>query len=89
MSNRQLIRSKSNRVIAGVAGGIADYLGADLTIVRLITAAIVVFLPGPGAVGYILAWIILPEEGNSTTGLDKIMGAIKTDRPNPNPDDLR
>jgi phage shock protein PspC (stress-responsive transcriptional regulator) len=90
MSTRQLTRSRSNRVLGGVAGGIAQFTGIDSGIVRLVTA-LVVLLTGVGPILYILAWIVLPEEGSSTTGLDSIIGAFKSSGPNsnPNPDDYR
>lgn len=91
MSTKQLTRSKSNRIIAGVAGGISEYTGLDLALTRLITAIVVIFT-GVGLVAYILAWILLPEEGTTSTGLDQIMGAFKKNsnpNPNPNPNDLR
>ena len=94
MPTRQLTRSKSNRIFAGVAGGIAAYTGIDSGIVRFITA--IILLTGVGPVLYILAWIILPEEGSSSTGLDTIIGTIKSHtgksengNSNPNPNDLR
>lgn len=87
---RQLTRSKSNRVVAGVAGGIAAYTGVDSSLVRLLTAIALVIFPGVGLLLYIAGWIILPEEGGSSTGLDKIIGTIKSrNHDNPNPDDLR
>ena len=79
MAQGQLTRSRTNRIIGGVSGGIAAYTGLDSGIVRLITAAIVVFT-GVGAVAYILAWIILPSEGSSTTGLDSIVSAFRGDK---------
>ncbi len=92
MSTRQLTRSKSNRVIAGVAGGIANFTGLDNGLVRLVTAAVVLFTGGIGLVLYILAWIVLPEEGGSSTGLDSIIGAFRSQNngnSNPNPNDYR
>ena len=91
MAQGQLSRSRSNRILGGVAGGIAAYTGLDSGLVRLITAAVVLFT-GIGAVIYILAWILLPEEGGSSAALDSIIGAFKKGRDqnsNPNPDDLR
>ncbi|MDQ7843673.1 MAG: PspC domain-containing protein [Armatimonadota bacterium] len=61
---RRLMRSRKSRMIAGVCGGIAEYLDADPTIVRLLWALITLF-PGTlpvGLLGYIVAWIIMPEE---------------------------
>ncbi|MDR2930245.1 MAG: PspC domain-containing protein [Propionibacteriaceae bacterium] len=92
MSTRQLARSKTNRVLGGVAGGIAEFTGLDSGLVRLITAAIVLFT-GVGLVGYILAWILLPEEGSSSSGLTSIISAFRgnstTPDSNPHPDDYR
>ncbi|MFO7776896.1 MAG: PspC domain-containing protein [Nitriliruptoraceae bacterium] len=58
---RKLYRSRSDRMLAGVCGGLADYLGVDVTVVRLIAVATIV-LPGPSIIAYLLAWIIVPEE---------------------------
>lgn|GEM_PF-1998300 len=59
---KKLYRSKSNRKIAGVCGGLAEYFGVDATIIRII--AVVLLLPGwlPGFVPYVILWIIVPEE---------------------------
>lgn len=57
---KKLYRSRSDRVIAGVCGGIADYFEVDPTLIRL-GFVLIVFLEGLGLLGYILAWIIVPE----------------------------
>ncbi len=90
MSTTQLTRSKSNRVIGGVAGGIAEFTGLDSGLVRLITAVLVVFT-GVGLVAYILAWILLPEAGSSSSGLDSIIEAFRNNRSgnDPHPGDYR
>jgi phage shock protein C len=59
----QLRRSGDDRMLAGVAGGIARYLGADVTLVRIITAALALFT-GAGAALYIAAWLLIPEDGD-------------------------
>ncbi|MDR2973381.1 MAG: PspC domain-containing protein [Propionibacteriaceae bacterium] len=92
MPTRQLTRSRTNRVFGGVAGGIAEFTGFDLNIVRLVTAAVVVFTGGVGFVLYVLAWILLPLQGSSTSGLTTIIDAFKTNKPNggdPHPGDYR
>jgi phage shock protein PspC (stress-responsive transcriptional regulator) len=59
----RLYRSKSNRVIAGVCGGIGEYFKVDPTLVRLLWLLISMVSAGlGGAVAYIIAWIIIPEE---------------------------
>ncbi len=59
---RQLRRSADDRMLAGVAGGIARYLGADVTLVRLIVAALALFA-GAGVALYIAAWLLIPQDG--------------------------
>lgn len=58
---KRLYRSQSSRLLAGVCGGIAEYFGWDPTVVRLVFLASLL-LPGPQAVFYIVAWIIVPPE---------------------------
>lgn len=57
---KKLYRSKKNRIIAGVCGGIGEYLDLDPTLIRLLWALL--SLNGVGIAGYIIAWIIIPEE---------------------------
>ena len=62
-SHKQLTLSAVDKKIAGVCGGIAEYLDVDPTIVRLIWVALSV-VPGGfvgGALAYFLAWIIIPK----------------------------
>jgi phage shock protein C len=59
----QLRRSGDDRMLAGVAGGIARYLGADVTLVRVIIAALVLFT-GAGAALYLAAWLLIPADGD-------------------------
>jgi phage shock protein PspC (stress-responsive transcriptional regulator) len=59
---RQLRRSADDRMLAGVAGGIARYLDADVTLVRVIIAALVL-LNGVGLALYVAAWLLIPEDG--------------------------
>jgi phage shock protein C len=56
---KRLRRSRTERMIAGVCGGIAEYLNVDPTIVRLIWV-LIAFLAGAGVLLYIIMWIIMP-----------------------------
>ena len=58
---KKLFRSRSNRVIGGVCGGLAEYLNIDTTVLRVITA-LLTFVMGMSLWVYLLAWIIIPEE---------------------------
>lgn len=60
-TTRRLYRSRRQRMIAGVCGGIADYFGWDPTVVRL-AFALSILLPGPQILAYLAAWILVPEE---------------------------
>jgi len=57
---KQLYRSTTDRKIAGVCGGLAEYFNIDPTIVRII--AIILLLPGglPGFLPYVILWLIVP-----------------------------
>ncbi len=61
---KRLYRSRTDRWIAGICGGIGEYLDIDPNVIRVIWAigtAVTGFVPG--IVVYILLWIILPESG--------------------------
>ena len=59
---RALRRSKNNRIIAGVCGGLAEFFGISSFWFRL--AMIIAFIPGgvPGLLIYIILWMIIPGE---------------------------
>ncbi len=59
---RRLRRSADDRMLAGVAGGIARYLDVDVTMVRVIVAALALFT-GAGVALYIAAWLLIPQDG--------------------------
>ena len=65
--DNKLLRSKKDRVIAGVCGGVADYLKIDSTVVRIIWAAMI-FIGGTGIIAYIIAAIIMPESKDENLG---------------------
>ncbi len=57
-----LSRPAHDRMLAGVAAGIARYLGADVTVVRIVFAVLAV-VGGAGVPIYLAAWLLIPEEG--------------------------
>src|SRR5579863_8857133 len=62
----RLQRSRDDRMIAGIAGGIATRLGRDVTIVRIVLV-LTALVSGFGAAAYVFAWLLLPVEGSSET----------------------
>jgi phage shock protein C len=61
MEHKKLYRSKTNRVFAGVCGGLSAYV--DATALRLVWVLIVIFTGfAPGVLAYIIAIFVVPEE---------------------------
>jgi phage shock protein C len=61
-SPRRLTRSKSDRKVAGVCGGLARYFGWDPTLVRAVyVVASIVSVAFPGIIVYLVLWAIMPE----------------------------
>lgn len=58
---KQLYRSKTDRYIAGVCGGLSQYLNTDVVIIRLLFF-VALILGGGGLLAYIVLWIVIPEE---------------------------
>ncbi len=63
---KKLYRSETNRVLAGVAGGLGEYFGIDPTLIRLILVLITIF-GGSGILIYIILWILIPSENDLDT----------------------
>ena len=61
IAGRRLVRPREGRMIAGVCAGVADYLGVDVTIVRLVAVLGAVFGFGSVIVAYVVAWVLMPE----------------------------
>ena len=61
MENKRLYRSSTDRMLAGVCGGLGRYLGLDTTIVRLIFVLLFI-LGGHGLLVYLILWLIMPIE---------------------------
>ncbi|MBQ8800195.1 MAG: PspC domain-containing protein [Lachnospiraceae bacterium] len=61
MQNKKLKKSRTDRKLCGVCGGLAEYLNMDSTIIRLIWA-LLILAAGTGLLAYIIAAIIMPED---------------------------
>ncbi|MBO7458082.1 MAG: PspC domain-containing protein [Paludibacteraceae bacterium] len=62
MANEKKLTRSTNKVLAGVCGGIAEYFEIDPTLVRVAYAALTVFSAGfPGVLLYIIMLIIMPQ----------------------------
>ena len=57
-----LVRSRSHAMIAGVCGGLAAWLGWDITVVRIIYVMVSIFSAAfPGILVYLILWIVMPK----------------------------
>jgi phage shock protein PspC (stress-responsive transcriptional regulator) len=57
-----LTRSSRHKIIAGVCGGLAEWLGWDVTLVRILYVVVsIVSVAFPGILAYVILWILMPE----------------------------
>jgi phage shock protein C len=57
-----LRRSRRNRMIGGVCGGLAEWLGWDPTLVRVLYVVVSILSAAfPGALVYVILWVVMPE----------------------------
>lgn len=62
---RPFARSRHDRMIAGVIGGIAQRYGWSATLLRAIYVVVSIASAAfPGILGYLILWLLMPEEGN-------------------------
>ena len=59
---KRLYRSKTERILSGVCGGIGVYLDVDPIIIRIVWVILTCLSLGIGIIAYIVCWIIIPEE---------------------------
>lgn len=63
MAKLRLTRSR-NKAIAGVCGGLAEWLGWDIALVRILYLILSILSAGfPGTLVYIILWIVMPDDG--------------------------
>jgi phage shock protein PspC (stress-responsive transcriptional regulator) len=61
-SPRQFTRSDNQKMLAGVCGGIAEYFGADVNLVRLLAVVATLVTGGTAALVYVAAWMLMPAK---------------------------
>jgi phage shock protein PspC (stress-responsive transcriptional regulator) len=70
-----LSRPTEDRMLAGVAAGIARYLGVDVTIVRIVLAVLTV-VGGAGLPLYLAGWLLIPEEGSEQSIASELIQSL-------------
>jgi phage shock protein PspC (stress-responsive transcriptional regulator) len=88
---KRLYRSRTDRMIGGVCGGLAAYFGVDPTLVR-VAAMLLALANGVGVIAYIILLVVVPEEGDKpmyaawTDPTDAPAGTAPADQPAPAPE---
>ena len=59
---KKLRRSRNDRMVAGVCGGVSEMIGVDAAILRILLVAATLFGFGAGALLYLAMWILVPEK---------------------------
>jgi phage shock protein PspC (stress-responsive transcriptional regulator) len=63
-TSNPLRRSRRQKVLAGVCGGLAEWLGWDVTLVRILYVVVSILSAAfPGILVYVVLWIVMPKEG--------------------------
>jgi phage shock protein C len=75
--SKVLVRPRNGRMLAGVCAAFADYFGLDVTLVRVIWAVVSVITGGAGVLAYLVAWVIIPGEGQKNSMAENITGKNK------------
>lgn len=65
--NRKLTRSRTDAKLGGVAAGLADYFGIDVTLARVLTFFAVLFTLPCGPIAYVALWVIMPVAEDQPT----------------------
>jgi phage shock protein PspC (stress-responsive transcriptional regulator) len=78
-STRVLRRSRSDRVGAGVSGGLGEYFGVDPVLFRVLFAT-AAFFGGAGVLAYLVAWAAIPEQGTTNAPIDRFIGELRRRR---------
>jgi phage shock protein C len=64
---KRLYRSRKERMLGGVCGGLGEHMDVDPTMIRLVWAVVTVLSVGMGILVYLIAWIIIPESPDEST----------------------
>lgn len=75
--HKQLIRPQKGRMVAGVCAGLGDYFGVDPNVIRLVFAVLSIF-GFAGVAAYLVAWLVIPEEGHTSSVADNLIHKNRT-----------
>lgn len=67
-----LTRSRTDKFLAGVCGGLAQKFGMDANLVRILFVLAAIFIQPLGWMAYVVLWLLLPYEDGGETGFDAV-----------------
>lgn len=73
---RRLVRRTDDKLLGGVCSGLADHLGLDPTVVRLVTVLATVLGLGSVALAYVVAWVLVPADTSVRAGATSASTAL-------------
>ncbi|MFD0776043.1 PspC domain-containing protein [Streptomonospora algeriensis] len=73
IGSKKLHRSRSQRLLTGVCGGIGGFFGVDANIVRLAFVVFAIISGGTAFLLYIVAWLVMPEEDGESSMLEHLI----------------
>jgi phage shock protein C len=77
-AGKKLQRPREGRMVFGVAAGFADYFGVDVVLVRVLFVVAAIFSVGAGALAYLAGWLLIPEEGESSSIADQFVSKTRS-----------
>lgn len=83
-TDRPLRRSRHSRMLAGVAGGLAEYFDLDVALVR-VGIVVLTVMGGLGVPLYVAAWLLVPEDGTDHTVADELLDHLHDHQSMPRP----
>lgn len=78
-SYRKIRRSRDDRVIAGVAGGLGRYVNIDPVLFRILLVVLTLF-GGSGILLYLFAWVAVPEDGRDDAPVNRLVARVRRRR---------
>ena len=79
---KKLYRNEHNKMIAGVCSGLADYMGTDVTIIRILAVLLIFFGVGAGIPIYIIMWLVIPVNSDPTARMREFNDYFSKQDPN-------
>jgi phage shock protein C len=78
---KALVRSRKGRMVAGICAGVADYFGWDATLIRVVVAVVSVMTGGAGVLAYLVAWALIPVEGEKPSIAEDLISKTRQGSP--------